>query len=391
MRYAPVTERLAGLGGAKWAVHERARVLQREGRDVILLTLGEADLPTPPALIGAAHQAMRAGRTGYSSGRGEPALLHALERRYSARTGQPFGPERFLCFPGTQTALFAVLLGVAEPGAEVLVGDPMYAIYEGLIRATGAEMVPVPLCPEAGFRMQPSDLAARITARSRAILLNTPHNPTGAVLRGSEIAAIGDLARSHDLWIITDEVYEELIHGGTTFTSPASMPELVERTVICSSISKSHAAQGFRSGWCAGPAEFCNRLLPLAETMLFGNQPFIADMTVSALAEPDMVARQMRLRLARRAALVSERLNGVGGLRVHRPEAGMFTLIDLRASGRDGTTFALSLLESEGVALMPGSSFGAALEGWVRMGLTVDDERLAEACTRIARHVASRG
>ncbi|MGY6410526.1 MAG: pyridoxal phosphate-dependent aminotransferase [Alkalilacustris sp.] len=391
MRYASVTERLAGLGGAKWAVHMRARAMERAGRDVILLTIGEPDVPTPEALRGAAEAALHAGRTGYSNGQGEPGLLEALSARYTARLGRPIGPERFLCFPGTQTALFAVLSGVAEAGCEVLVGDPMYATYEGVIRAGGATPVPVPLSPDHGFRMQPGDLAARLTPRSRAILLNTPHNPTGAVLGRAELEGILALAEARDLWVISDEVYEDLVYGPVPFVSPLALPGGDGRVVVCSSISKSHAAAGFRSGWCLGPAAFCERLLPLAETMLFGNQPFIADMTEAALRDPDMVAAGMRARLARRAALLADRLDGVAGLRLQRPGAGMFALLDVSGCGLDGTAFAEGLLEAEGVAVMPGASFGAALGDWVRIALTVEDAVLEAAADRIARHAAAPG
>lgn len=388
MKYAAVTERLAGLGGEKWAIHEKAQALLREGRDVILLTIGEPDLPTPPALVDHAVSAMRAGRTGYSSGRGEGLLLDALSKRYSTRSGLCISPNRFLCFPGTQTALYAVMSGIAEPGCEVLVGDPMYATYEGLIRSSGAEMVAVPLRPEAGFRLQADDVAARITPSTRAIFINTPNNPTGAVLRHDDIAALGELARAHDLWIISDEVYEDLVYGATPFTSPLTFPDLADRVIACASISKSHAAPGFRSGWCVASEDFCERLLPLSETMLFGNQPFIADMTAAAVAAPDMVAAGMRDRLARRASLVAERLDRVDGLRVHRPEAGMFALLDVSATGATGESFAHDLLTAQGVAVMPGASFGRTLSGWVRLGLTIDDARLEEACDRIAAYVA---
>ncbi len=386
MRYASVTDRLADLGGSKWAVHFRARELKRAGREVILLTVGEPDVPTPVPLRRAVEAALDAGRTGYSDGRGEPGLLAALADRYSARLGRPIGPDRFLCFPGTQTALFAVLSGVAEAGCEVLVGDPMYATYEGVIRAGGATPLPVPLRPEAGFRLQPDDLAARITPRARAVLLNSPHNPTGAVLRRAELEGILRLAEAHDLWVISDEVYEDLVYGPDPFLSPLALPGAEERVVVCSSISKSHAAAGFRSGWCLGPAEFCTRLLPLAETMLFGNQPFIADMTEAAVRDPDMVAAGMRARLARRAGLLAATLDGVAGLRLHRPGAGMFALLQVSGCGQDGTAFAHGLLEAQGVALMPGASFGAGLRDWVRIALTVDDAVLETAAVRIAAH-----
>jgi arginine:pyruvate transaminase len=158
---------------------------------------------------------------------------------------------------------------------------------------------------------------------------------------------------------------------------------------VASSISKSHAAPGFRSGWCVGPAEFCDRLLPLSETMLFGSQPFIADMTALAVSEPSPVASGMAERFARRAGLIADALDGTGGLRVHRPEAGMFALVDVRATGLSGEAFAMGLLDRQKVAVMPGESFGAGLNGWLRLSLTQPDDRIAEACHRIAAHAAA--
>jgi arginine:pyruvate transaminase len=220
--------------------------------------------------------------------------------------------------------------------------------------------------------------------------LNTPHNPTGAVLRPTDIAALGAVATAHDLWIVCDEVYEDLVFPGVPFASPLDDPALADRTVVVASISKSHAAPGFRSGWCVGPAAFCARLLPLAETMLFGNQPFIADMTAAAVSAPSPVAAGMAARFARRAALIRDRLDGVAGLRVHVPEAGMFALIDVRATGMTGEGFAMALLDRAGVAVMPGESFGTALAGWVRVALTQDDARTAAGCDRIAAFAAAR-
>ena len=390
MRYAPVTERLAGLGGAKWEIHALARRMQAAGEAVIELTIGEPDVPTPATLMETAHQAMMAGRTGYSNGRGEPALVAALAARYSARRGRPIGKDQVMCLPGTQTTLYAVLQTLVTEGDEVLVGDPMYATYEGLIRATGAAVIPVPLRPEAGFRIQPADIAARITPRSRILFLNSPHNPTGAVLTRDDLAALCALAAAHDLWVLCDEVYEDLCFPGVTFASPLDLPEFADRVVVASSISKSHAAPGFRSGWCVGPAEFCARLLPLSETMLFGSQPFIADMTAAAVSAPSPVAAEMMTRFQRRALLIRNRLDGVAGLKVHMPQAGMFALLDIRSSGMTGDAFARALLAEAKVAAMPGESFGTALTGWLRLSLTQPDDRILEACTRIADFAAGR-
>ena len=388
MKYAAVTERLAGLGGDKWTVHAKARALKASGRKIIELTIGEPDVPTPPDLMEQAAKAMLAGRTGYSNGQGEAGLLAALAARYSARCGRNISPAQIMCFPGTQTVLYAVLTGLLDPGDEVLVGDPMYATYEGLIAATGAKVVPVPLRADAGFRISAADIAARLTANSRVIFLNSPHNPTGAVLRATDLAEIGALARAHDLWIVCDEVYEEMIFEGVRFASPLDQADLAERVIVASSISKSHAAPGFRSGWCVGPEAFVARLLPLSETMLFGNQPFIADMTAAAVSAPSPIAGGMAQRFARRARLVADRLDGVAGLRVNRPEAGMFALVDLNAITKDDQAFALALLDRAGVAVMPGASFGAGLAGWLRLSLTQPDEVLETACARLAQFAA---
>ncbi len=191
------------------------------------------------------------------------------------------------------------------------------------------------------------------------LLLNTPHNPTGAVLSAEEIAAIGELCRKHDLWIISDEVYEQLIFDGTKFASPFDMAELADRTIVVSSISKSHAAPGFRSGWAAGPEEFCERLLPVSETMLFGVQPFIADMTALALSQHFDTADVMRGNYARRSAIVEKAFAGSNLIKPMAPEGGMFILLDVSATGLGGEEFAWQLLNEEKVAVMPGSSFGA--------------------------------
>lgn len=386
MKTTAITQRLAGLGGAKWEVHLKARDLIANGADIVEMTIGEPDVPTPSDLVETATKAAQAGRTGYSDGRGEANLRATLAAFYTKSRGRSFGPDNIMCFPGTQTALFAVLMGVAAAGDEVLVGDPMYATYEGVIRASGATMVPVPLRAEAGFRLQATDLADRITPRTKAIFLNTPHNPTGAVVSRSELEEIASLALEHDLWIISDEVYEHLVFAGADFVSPLSLPQISDRTITVSSISKSHAAPGFRSGWCVASHAFCEALLPLSETMLFGNQPFIADMTERAVREGSTVAAGMVDRFSARAHVLADRLQRDTDLLVHRPDAGMFALVDTSATGLDGTDYAMDLLENAGVAVMPGASFGDSLQNWVRVALTISDSDLDKALDRIVAH-----
>lgn len=384
MRYSPITERLANSGGAKWALHQHCRKRKAAGADIIELTIGEPDQAPDPALIEACHKSMLDGRIGYSPGRGEPVLLAALAERYSRRRPD-IDAGNILCFPGTQTALFATLMGLTGPGDGVLVGDPYYATYEGIVAASGAHLQAVPLRADNGFKMRADDVEAAITPQSRVLLLNTPHNPTGAVIEAAELARIGAVCETHDLWIVCDEVYEEMVFDGD-FASPLDNAALAHRVVAVSSISKSHAAPGFRSGWAVGPAEFCDRLLPLSETMLFGNQPFIADMTALALGAQLPTARMMRQAFARRARIVCKLLAGVNGLKPFMPQAGMFCVVDVGATGLDGEAFAWRLLES-GVAVMPGSSFGDNARSFIRISLTVPDSALEQACGRIADFV----
>ncbi|MDF1606723.1 pyridoxal phosphate-dependent aminotransferase [Hoeflea sp. YIM 152468] len=386
MHYAAITERLAHTGGAKWLIHQRCRTLKAAGADIIELTIGEPDQPPDPRLFEVCHQSMLAGRTGYSNGRGEPALLDAIAARYSRRRpGVDAG--NVLCFPGTQTALFATMMGLTGPGDGVLVGDPFYATYDGVITASGAHRVSVQLRAENGFRLTADDLEAAITPQSRVLLLNSPHNPTGAVLSAAELEKIGHVCARHDLWIVADEVYEELVFDGN-YASPFDNPDLAERVVAVSSISKSHAAPGFRSGWAVGPHQFCDKLLPLAETMLFGNQPFIADMTAFALTSNLPTAARMRDSYQRRAALFADTLGQLKGVVPYPPQAGMFIIADVSGTGLGGEEFAWQLLEA-GVAVMPGSSFGDNAGKLIRLSLTVPDEAVVEACARIAKFVDS--
>ena len=389
MRKTAILDRLQGTGGDKWELYLKARELVAKGRDIIELTIGEPDVPTPAELIDVASDAMRQGRTNYSNGRGEVGLREALAEHYTKTSGRAFGVGEILCFPGTQTSLFSVLMGIAETGDEVLVGDPMYATYEGVIRASGAKVVSVPLRPENGFRLSVDDLRARVSENTTAILLTTPHNPTGAILTKADIAEIGAFAKEYDLWIVSDEVYDQLVFDGNTFYSPLSNSDLSDRLIAVSSISKSHAAPGFRSGWCVGPSEFIERLLPFSEAMLFGNQPFIADMTERAIRDGSSVVEGMGKRYAARAALLVERLSNETSLKARMPQAGMFAMVDVSSTGLSGRDYAFDLLENAGVAVMPGPSFGATVENWVRVALTIDDGPFEEALNRIIEHSKS--
>ncbi|MDI9409853.1 MAG: pyridoxal phosphate-dependent aminotransferase [Candidatus Pacebacteria bacterium] len=387
MNYSSVTGRLATLGSAKWEVHFTARAMAAAGESILEMTIGEPDIPPDPRLLEQVTRSLNSGRISYASGRCEPVLARALTEKY--RKYRPTVTERnFLALPGAQTCLYTVIMAIAEAGDAILVGDPYYATYEGIIRASGAEPIFVPLRPENGFHMKAADLEAVITPKCRAVLINTPHNPTGAVLSAAEIAAIGQVCLRHNLWLISDEVYADMVYEGQ-FVTPFANPDLAEIVLSIGSVSKSFAAPGLRSGWVAAPEEFVDRCQPLAEAMLFGNQPFIADATAWGIANQLTTGREFGSHCLRRARLVEEALEGCNLLRLHRPEAGMFVLVDIGQTGMTSHNFAMALLQQERVAVMPGSSFGANLEGYLRLSLTTPDEVILEACQRL-RNFAGR-
>lgn len=381
LKTASITRRLAALGSERWAVHFDARRRVSSGEDIVELTIGEPDIATPAHLLDVADRAMRAGRTGYSGGKGEPGLLEAVAHKYSARSGRAITSENVLSFPGTQAALSMAMLALVETGDAVLVPDPYYATYEGVVRATGAEFIPVPMTVENGFRLTVEQLEASYVPNARVLLLNSPHNPTGAVLEENEIAAIGDFCKRHGLWILSDEVYESLIYR-RQFASPFDHDDLAERTIVVSSISKSHAAPGFRAGWAVGPIDVIAQMQSVAESFLFGSQPFIADMTAHALNHKDDTAERMATAYKRRIALLLAQFDSCSTLQPLVPDAGMFMLVDVSATGLSGAEFATRLLDC-GVAVMPGDVFGDQASALIRISLTVADDQLARAAQRL--------
>ena len=384
MKYASISDRLDGLGASKWAVHFAGKRRVQAGDDVILLSIGEPDLAPPPAVVEQAVTSLRAGRTRYTSGRGENAALDAVAGHLHNRSGLEVTRDQVACTSGTQHALYAAMTTLAQSGDEVLVPDPHYATYQAVVAASGAQFVAVPTRPEDGFHLDPDALAAAITPRSRVLLLNTPGNPTGAVLSAAEIAAIGAVCAEHDLWIVCDEVYAALAFD-RPFASPFDQADLRDRSVSVASISKSHALPGFRSGWAAGPEEFIRRFTLVAETMLFGIQPFLCDALVVALEQHHPEVDLLRQTFRERAEVMVAAFEGSDAVHVRMPEGGMFVMADIRATGLSGEQFAWRLLDEHDVVVMPGESFGAGGAGHVRLALTVEGDVMAEACGRIRR------
>ncbi|MEG1039936.1 MAG: pyridoxal phosphate-dependent aminotransferase [Pseudomonas sp.] len=387
MRYSTLTQRIAGDGAAAWNIHYRALELQAQGREVFLLSIGDPDFDTPAPIVQAAIDSLRAGNTHYSDVRGSLGLRQAIARWHRRNSGQVIDPHEVVVLAGAQCALYGVAQCLFDAGDEVLVAEPMYVTYEAVFGACAARLVPVPVRPENGFRVDPADVAARLTPRTRALLINSPHNPSGASLSRDTWERLAQLCIAHDLWLISDEVYSELLYEGEHF-SPASLPGMAARCATINSLSKSHAMSGWRVGWVIGPPALCEHLSNLALCMLYGLPDFILDAAQVALEHDLPQVRHMRETYRERRDRVCASLTGCPGISVHRPDGGMFVMIDIRATGLGAQAFAERLLEEHGVSVLAGDAFGPSAAGHLRLGLVLDSERLQQACERIARCAA---
>ncbi|MGF6222059.1 pyridoxal phosphate-dependent aminotransferase [Pseudomonas frederiksbergensis] len=383
MRYSALTQRIDGDGAAAWKIHDRALELREQGVDVLLLSIGDPDFDTPLPIIHAAIDSLLAGDTHYSDVRGTRTLRSSIASRHQRRSGQLVDADHVIVLPGAQCAVYSVAQCLLDPGDEVIVAEPMYVTYEGVFGACGASVVPVAVRPENGFRVEPADVAALITPKTRVILLNSPNNPSGASLSLKSWQALAALCVRHDLWLISDEVYSDLLFEGEHI-SPASLPGMAERTATINSLSKSHAMTGWRVGWMIGPKPLAEHLMHLSLCMLFGLPDFVQNAAQVALDKDLPEVALMREEYRQRRDLVCARLSGCPGIRPIKPDGGMFVMVDVRQTGLGAQDFAERLLEGYGVSVLAGEAFGPSAAGHIRIGLVVDQARLADACQRIA-------
>ena len=388
MRYSSRVERIGGDGARAWEIHNRAIERSRLGDNVIMLSIGDPDFDTPPAIVDSAIAGLHRGNTHYNDVAGDPDLRGAIARQHAAMTGLDTGPEQVAVFSGAQNALFAAAQCLLDQGDEIIAPEPMYVTYEAFIGASGARLVTVPSPRENGFHFDPKSIQAAVNGHTRAILLNTPNNPTGAVLTRGELEAVADICRDHDLWLISDEVYASLTFEADHI-SPCSLPGMAERTVTVSSLSKSHAMTGWRVGWTVSPPELVGHLANLALCMLYGGPGFVHDAAVTALTGDLPEVAAMKTETRARRDLVCDKLANLPGLECLRPDAGMFVMIDIRASGLSAFDYATRLLDEQAVSVLPADAFGPSAQGHLRLGLCSNQETLRTACERIAAFALS--
>lgn len=388
MRCSSFVERISGDSVSAWDIHYAAVDARGRGEDVIVLSVGDPDFATDKAICDAAVLALRAGDTHYTHVLGRPLLREAIAAKQTALLGLPIGAEQVALVAGAQNGLFATALCLFQQGDEVLVPEPMYLTYEACIHASGARIATIEQPAANGFRLTAAALEAAITDKTRGIALATPCNPTGNVYSREELEAVADVARRHDLWVISDEVYGQITYD-RTHLSIATLPGMAERTVILNSLSKSHAMTGWRVGWVVAPPTLVGHLDNLLLCMLYGLPGFIQEAALKALELDDEIVGQARELYRRRRDLVVAGLGQVAELDCRTPEAGMFMLVDVRRTGLSSMDFAWQLFRQTGVSVLDAQAFGASAEGFVRISFTVADDDLKEACKRIAGFVES--
>jgi aspartate/methionine/tyrosine aminotransferase len=386
MKFSQLVDRIAGDGSDAWDIHYEAASARERGEDVILLSVGDPDLDTPAPVLERAIERLRAGDTHYTPAPGRRALRAAIASAHQARTGQRVEIENVIYLSGTQNALFTASLCLAGPGDEVIALEPLYPTYPATIEVTGARLVRARAPADGGFRVDLASLEAAITARTRAIFYASPNNPSGVILSEVELRRIGELARRHSLWLVADEVYAGLAPAGRVPSLAALLPEQV---VTIGSLSKSHAMPGWRAGWLIGPRQLVEHVEALVMCMLYGLPGFIQEAAITALSVAPQAEQRIRELCAARREVLFDGLAGITGIRYCTPDAGMFTLLDVRQTGLSGREFARELYRAERVSLMDGGAFGTETGGFVRLCFAADEALLREACVRIRRFVAS--
>src|SRR5688500_4618581 len=361
--------------------------LARQMDDVIVLVVGEPSFNTPPHIIDAAAEAAHSGTTKYTPNAGLPGIRAAVAERYTRKFGRPVTSAEVLVTAGAVNALAAIVAGIAEEGDEILIPDPGWPNYVSMIGLARTGPVRYPLRPENGYLPQIAEIEERITPRTKALIVNNPSNPTGAVFPEETVCALVELAKKHDLWLISDEVYEDLIFAGEHV--PAARFD-AERVITVSGVSKSYAMTGWRIGWAITNPELVALCGKIQEALVSCPPAISQAAAAAAVRGPQDAVEEMRAAYQRRRDLVREILEPVGLLPTI-PEGAFYAMVDLRGAGVPSRDLSRMLLGEERVAAAPGSTFGDVAEGMVRISLATADDDLAEGCRRIVRFAERHG
>jgi aspartate/methionine/tyrosine aminotransferase len=380
MRLAGHYERL-GTERA-FEVLARAKALEAKGRKVIHLEIGEPDFDTPPHVVEAGARALREGHTHYCPAPGLPELREAAAEHLSRTRGVSVDPARVLVAPGAKWFLFFGVLAVAGEGDEVIYPNPGYPIYESAINWSGATAVPLPITEETGFAFTASDLAERLTPRTRMVILNSPANPTGGALDRELNAGIAEILAGHDCWILTDEVYSELLYEGVHDSIAAH--GLLDRTILLDGFSKTYAMTGWRLGYAAVPPDLIEPLSRFLINSVACTAPAVQLAGVAALTGPHDAIDAMVAEFVGRREVLVDGLNRLPGVSCVMPRGAFYAFPNVTATGIDERTLATRMLDEAGVAVLAGTDFGAHGAGHIRLSYANSLENIQEALEQMS-------
>jgi aspartate/methionine/tyrosine aminotransferase len=369
------------------------RRLEAAGRRLVHLDYGEPDFETPPHIVEAAVRALRGGHTHYTAPAGIPDLRAAIADEVLRSRGVEVAPEQVVVTAGSSQGLLLAILALVEPGSSAILTDPGYPLYPALVQTAGGRAVTVPVRGELGFRPDPEELSASMDETTRVLVINSPHNPTGSFLRRSDLEAVAEIAIEHDLLVCSDEVYRDLTYGDEPAPSILSVPGMAERTICLDSFSKRYAMCGWRLGFVVAPPAVARRL----EAMMFMSAicppGFVQVAGLEALRSTDSAAATARMRgvFAERRQAVWQGLDRLPGVTCHLPEAGFFAFPDIRGTGLTDAALTDRLLQEQGVAVLPGSMFGPAGAGNLRISYAASMEDIEAGIQGLERALCQGG
>ncbi len=372
-------------GQPMFKVLAKVQELERAGRDVVHFEIGDPDFDTPPNIVAAAVTALQRGETHYTGSMGLRELREAI--CWTTEKTRGFRPslEQVLVTPSANIIIYYAIRCLVNPGDEVIVPDPGFPSYYGAIRFCDAVPVTVPLREENEFRMDPDDVRARITDRTRLIILNSPHNPTGSVMTAAEIDEIAAIAEEYDLFLYSDEVYARMIFEDETyFRSPSSRDRCRERTIVANGFSKAFAMTGWRLGVAIGPEDVIEKMGLLLQTTSSCVSPFVQRAGIEAITGDQSEVLKMMKQYRHRRDVLVERLNAVPGITCLTPGGAFYAFPNITGTGLSSEEFSDLMLDKGGVALLPGTNFGPSGKGFVRLCYAVSLERIEEGVARIA-------
>lgn len=370
----------SGKGG--WEVHFAAMAAKQAGEDIIMLSVGDHDFHTPNETVEACIEALRAGHHHYTQLPGLPALRTAMAKLSTRATGVETTVDNVIAMPGGQLALYGAVQATLDNGDHAIVVAPYYATYPGTFRAAGAEFAVVEAQSQDGFQPRRAAIEAAVKSNTRAILINSPNNPTGAVYSRETLEDIAAICREHDLWLLSDEVYWTL--GGAEHLSPRALPGMAERTLVINSMSKSHGMTGWRIGWVTGPEEIVRQLISLNLVSAYGLNDFVSRAAIEALTHEFGVS-DITARYAGRRTVFLDAIRDLNNVQVRGSEGGMYVMLDISAIEPECEKFAWGFFRAEKVSVMPGASFGEAARGHIRISLCQPEPMLLEAAARLRR------